>query len=113
MSYDTRYTLTAEPGPGHGAIASVDIRAVVSHIPDNWWRGCNCEGNTAVSDRMSWYKHEEHMRDVSKMFPYLLFTLRGEGQQNDDMWAKYFLKGKMQEAKAVITFAPFDIKELK
>jgi len=42
-----------------------------------------------------------------------MFTLHGEGEENEDIWDKYFLNGKCQVAKAEWTIPPFDPAKLK
>lgn len=66
-----------------------------------------------LGDSCKWYEHEEDMRRVSKVFPSVLFTLRGEGEESGDIWVKYFKDGKMQVAKAEIKLGPFDPSQLK
>lgn len=61
----------------------------------------------------SWYEHESDMKKISREFPGVLFLLEGEGEEAGDLWKKYFRSGKMQTAKAVITFEPFDESKLK
>ncbi len=55
-------------------------------------------------DEIKWYDHEEHMKEYSKKYPETVFCLKGEGDENDDIWAKYFKNGKMQVCKAKIIF---------
>jgi hypothetical protein len=59
-----------------------------------------------------WYEHTEDMRNVSKKYPNVLFTLTGNGEEPEDMWVKYFMNGKVQIEKAVITYGKFDLKKL-
>lgn len=68
------------------------------------------DGNTGA---MKWYEHEKDMRAFSKLFPKVLLTLHGEGEEAGDMWIKYFLGGKCQLAKAEIIYEPFDPKKLE
>ena len=47
------------------------------------------------------------MRDFSLKYPSTLFTLEGSGEEDVDMWIKYFLNGKMQRCQAKIVFEEF------
>ena len=64
------------------------------------------------NDCVKWYDHETEMREISKKNPGVIFTLHGEGEESGDVWKKYFLDGKMQEAYGVITFDDFDSTKL-
>jgi len=63
-------------------------------------------------DAVKWYDHEAEMRAISKKHPGVIFTLSGAGEESGDVWKKYFLDGKMQEAYGVITFDDFDSTKL-
>jgi len=65
------------------------------------------------NESCKWYDHEINMRSISKDYPDTIFILEGEGEEAGDIWIKYFLNGKMQVAKAKITFEEFDPKKLK
>lgn len=60
-----------------------------------------------------WYSHKDDMRALSAKFPAYLFTLHGEGEEGGDLWNEYYLGGKVQVAKAVIAYPPFDESQLK
>ena len=64
-------------------------------------------------DNCKWYEHEKDMRAVSSKYPETLFLLEGEGEESGDIWKKYFLNGKMQTCKSIITFEEFDKSKLK
>lgn len=59
-----------------------------------------------------WYEHEDDMRQLSSRLPDILFTLSGKGEENEDMWVKYFKAGRMQLSHATITFDQFDEQKL-
>lgn len=46
--------------------------------------------------------------ELSKAFPDVLFTLRGSGEEPEDLWRTYFRNGLSQEAAAAITYPEFD-----
>ena len=52
------------------------------------------------------------MRDLSKEFPDVVFKLHGEGEDNEDIWDKYFMNGKMQSCPAQMTLPPFEKEKL-
>jgi hypothetical protein len=60
-----------------------------------------------------WYEHQDDMRRFSLLHCNILFTLHGEGEENDDLWNEYYLNGNLQVAKAQIQIASFDPKELR
>lgn len=55
-----------------------------------------------------WYDHEDHMKALSLRYKDVLFTLRGNGEESDDIWCKYFKNGKMQRSQAKIVFDEFN-----
>lgn len=64
-------------------------------------------------DERKWYGHEEDMKRLSKKFPNTVFVLHGEGEENDDVWYKYFKNGKMQDCYVKSTFDEYDEEKLK
>ena len=67
---------------------------------------------SSLDQECKWYEHEGDMRAVSTKFPGVLFTLHGKGEEGGDLWRKYFLDGKCQEARAIIKYPAFDPAEL-
>jgi len=75
----------------------------------------SAESKYALSQNKAceWDDHEKLLRYLSKKRPKYLYVLHAEGQDNGDMWTKYFKGGKMQFAPAEVTFPDFNEKELK
>ena len=63
-------------------------------------------------NKCKWYDHTEDMRKISEKYQNVIFSLYGNGEEDGDMWVKYFMNGKVQYEKAVITYANFDPKKL-
>ena len=49
-----------------------------------------------------WYFHEENMEDLSKAFPEFAFKVYGKGEDEGDLWIKYFKNGIMKKVKGTI-----------
>ena len=60
-----------------------------------------------------WYDHKDAMKVLSEKFPSVLFTLSGEGEESGDLWVEYWHNGRVQVAKAKVTYEPFDPNRLK
>ena len=56
----------------------------------------------------SQWSYDGDMLGLSREFPDALLTLTGEGEENVDMWRRYYYNGKAQVAKAIITYPEFD-----
>lgn len=59
-----------------------------------------------------WYTHEQDMCKISELYPTHLFILYGFGEDKEDIWVKYFVNGKMQASKAILTYDRFDKSKL-
>jgi len=64
--------------------------------------------SSPFEESCKWYDHEEDIKAVSERFPNVLITLSGEGEEQPDLWKKYFKNGKMQRADAIVTYPEFD-----
>ncbi|MEI2465158.1 hypothetical protein [Niallia taxi] len=53
------------------------------------------------------------MREISKLYPGVIFKLHGEGEESGDVWYKYFKDGKMQDCPAKLAFDEYDENKLK
>lgn len=65
------------------------------------------------NDTAKWYEHEEQLIEFSKLYPNVIFKLKGEGEESGDLWIKYFKNGKHQYCEAIVTFEEYDETKLK
>ena len=105
MGYYTRYTLEAKRLDDEAEL----IADFVSGCEEASF-ALTPEG--ASSDSQKWYDHEEHLKEFSARHPGYVFVLKGEGEEAGDIWAKYFVGGKVQVAKAELNVAEFDADRL-
>lgn len=59
-----------------------------------------------ISVTGKWYEHEKDIAKVSKKFPGTLFTVKGYGEDKEDIWVLYALNGNLQRENAEIVFPP-------
>jgi hypothetical protein len=107
MGYYTKFTLMVHKG-------NADIKQVIiggAGMDAYFDRAFDDEGDG--EDPCTWDNHEETIKKVSKLFPETVLALYGEGEENGDIWYKYFLNGKMQYCPATISFEDFDETKLK
>ncbi len=127
MSYNTRFSLEADPvwitmdfplgelvTESHLLNDDEKVRMVPREVePEKVAITLVCDGQYNVFEEpCRWPEHENEMRTVSLKMPEVLFILRGEGEETEDLWVKYFKNGKMQKVKAEITYKPFDESKL-
>jgi len=65
------------------------------------------------TEEVKWYDWKQHCLEVSKDFPNLVISVSGDGEEQGDQWKAYLKDGKIQIAKAVVTFEAFDEAKLK
>ncbi|PGO60572.1 hypothetical protein [Priestia megaterium] len=108
MGYCTNFYLEVEEG-------DLRINEILESLNEDEFEGLfwavDEDGDTR--DETKWYDHEEDMVRLSLKFPDVVFELRGEGEENDDMWYKYFKNGKIQKCYAKITYDDYDPAKLK
>lgn len=96
MGYYTRYDISDNPQTVQEAIEEKSQYSFYS-------------GQT---DEVKWYDWQEHCKEVSKNFPNLVVKVEGAGEEQGDQWKAYIKNGKIQIAKAVVTFEEFDEEKL-
>jgi len=99
MGYYTWYELEVINGPDSL------IKELIEECED---AGYAIESNGETNDECKWYDHSKHMIKFSKKHPNILFKLSGEGENNRDIWYKYYKNGLMQVCMAEITYPPFN-----
>lgn len=108
MGYYTNYYLDVHEG-------DLSIQEILESVSENEFEGLNYGIDTDGSslDSVKWYDHEADMRDLSLKFPTIVFKLHGEGEDNNDIWYKYFKNGKSQDCYAKIAFDCYDETQLR
>lgn len=108
MGYLTNYKLKTVK-------SETAIQDILMTIPDeefdDIFYGLERDGRTY--DSVKWYQHEKDMKELSEKFPDVVFELSGEGEENGDIWKKYFKNGKMQACHAKIVFDEFNEELLR
>ena len=105
MGYYTNYNLTVDSDNSESIIADLRERN------DNAKYAIGPDGESLQDCK--WYDSHNDLIEFSKLYPEVLFTLYGVGEEFPDIWAAYFLNGKHQSVKAEITFQEFDKKLLR
>ena len=70
-------------------------------------------GFNPFSSNCQWYEHEEDLTQYSMQNPNILFILKGQGEEAEDAWVKYFKNGKKQVCHAKIIYDPFDESKME
>lgn len=77
---------------------------------DDWLYGIEPDGR--CREECKWYDADTELQEFSRQFPGVVFTLNRWGEERGDITRTYFLNGKTQKEKAVITFQPPAFSEL-
>lgn len=110
MGYYTKYELST--------FYSKDKK---SYTPIEELRAENICARSAFSEdgdfkeELKWYDHENDLKEFSSRPKYkdVLFALSGIGENEGDIWIKYFKNGKMQVCEAEIVYPSFDESKLQ
>lgn len=62
---------------------------------------------------VKWRGYDGDLEDFSKKFPISVFKLYGEGDDDYDVWIKFYKNGKSYKDRAIITYPPFDKSKLQ
>lgn len=120
MGYYTKYSIDwlikdNEPGKMYDekALKEQEIIQFLAEHEDNYYAIVN---NGVLDNNLEpakWYTWKTDVARLSKNFPDVLFTLRGEGEAACDVWLAYFLGGKCQHEIAEYVFGEFDERKLQ
>ena len=69
--------------------------------------------NGETLQECKWYESTNDLKAFSKRYPTVLFELKGEGEESGDIWTEYFLNGKSQRCKVIMTYEKFDENKMK
>jgi hypothetical protein len=89
MGYYTRFTLTQERNP-------ISVETLSEEISSRLGMNYALQSDGSPSDSTKWYEHDEDMLKLSAKYPKTVFKLYGEGENNGDIWAKFYHDGKMK-----------------
>lgn len=107
MGYYTSYTLEVESFES-SYIDELEVIDEFRNKYDNAGYALSKKGDTEES--CTWYDHEKDLLEFSKLYPFIKFTLKGEGEEAGDLWIKYFIAGVVQDCRPTITYPEFDPK---
>lgn len=114
MGYYTDYELTCTPYEMN-INGLVDMNTVKEWLTKDIYNLGVFEGGS-VEDGFrgfaKWYNYEKDMIEISKKYHGVLFHLKGDGENKEDMWDEYFLDGATQYGNAVIIREEFDPTKL-
>lgn len=103
MGYYTRYSLKI---PRNDSL----IDAVRNKYVD---AGMAISPGGGTRDAVKWYNHEKDISEFSKEYPILIFQLDGIGEEDGDIWRKYFKNGKIQRVNAILVYDEYDANKLE
>ena len=119
MGYYTNYYLTAKgyPNPmtkGDAETLAEDIRNSTDLEYVSFHKNMGDYGYAIEADaEAKWYECEDDMYKLSKRWPGVLFDLRGDGEESEDLWEHYWLNGEVQKDGIVIQTNRFERSKLE
>jgi len=113
MGYYTNYSLKIKEHVKEEG-KSIDLEYVMYQLRKEY-EGANyaLDADGETNQECKWYESTKDLKAFSKKYPTLLFELKGEGEESGDIWTEYFINGKSQRCKVIMTFEKFDENKLK
>jgi len=94
MGYYTNYEITADK------VLPDDFEDKFEEITDYTFS----DGEFMVK----WYDYKENMKEISKIYPDISFTVEGEGEESGDIWRHYFKNGEDYRVEPEVIWPEFD-----
>lgn len=115
MGYYTYHTLKWRFHPESlGEVPPIYVQTFLDHLraKTDDYVDFDENGYPTNNEGWKWYSHNDDMLEVSRMFPIILFSLYGDGEESDDNWVQYYLNGKTYSIYASLGFPEFDERQL-
>ena len=81
-------------------------------FPDQFQQVTEYSLSTLESDSIKWYDCDSDMLTLSRMYPNHIFTLHGDGEEQDDKWQAVYVNGQVTKVYAELIYPPIDIKSI-
>ena len=105
MGYYTYYSMSAQNIKSYEEYKS--ILEVVGHFEIFYKSDYDDnihEAEFYTYDECKWYDHTADMKNISRLFPNVVFKLHGEGEDRDDIWDAYYQNGFIEVCPAEIVY---------
>lgn len=106
MSYFTDFSLEVYDA-NEKDYRAIDKEIEKLNIFDSGDAECGCYGTA------TWNNVDEDMKLLSARFPDVIFKLRGDGEDRDDMWIHYYKGGRVMNDGLVVTIVEDAFDESK
>lgn len=101
MGYQTYFTLNIQPEPNESILQEELYGGTIEELVNGHWDSCK------------WYDHNDDMIEISKKYPEYLFTLDGEGEENDDIWRSFYRNGQSYDWRLEVIWPEFEESKLQ
>lgn len=65
-------------------------------------------------DSIKWYDFRDHMKEIAKMYPNVVFRLRGDGEESGDIWQIFYKNDKTSSWRfGDVVYPDYDESKLK
>ena len=105
MGYTTYYSVSIE-----NANSDEQEKTIIDELIGHENREARCAlSEMGTSD---WKGRDDEMKELSRKYPELIFAVRYDGDEYDDMGYFYYHKGMMQHCPAIITYEKYCYEKL-